>query len=1043
MRPVLTLVVLILLVGVPAFAQMETATLSGVIQDPKGAVVPDVEVTATRIETGTAITTKTNGAGIYFFTNLMPGHYHLQISRAGFKAIAIKEFELHVQDKLEQNFSLEIGSISEVVTVNGDSLGINTTDGSVGTVIDRNFVSQLPLNGRSFNTLLQLTPGVVIAPSNTSASGQFSINGQRTNANYFTVDGVSANFGLAPMPAGGETGQSGGGGVPAFNAYGGTSGLVSVDALQEFRVETSSFAAEYGRAPGGQVIIETRSGTNQFHGGIFDYFRNTVLDANDWFNNAAQPLVQRPPERQNDFGGFFGGPIYPNKTFFFFSYEGLRLQQPQTKVVTVPSLSTRTSAVAAAGPYLDAYPKPNGIDNGDGTAQFTGSWSNQPTLDATSLRIDHMFSQKWTLFGRYNDAPSQIQSRSDSLSEIDTSKLNARTFTLGLSGALTPRLTNTLRGNYSFQKDVASANLDSFGGATPPDPKTLLPSPLSAANSNGFFTTFDTTQYFLGSLVNNEESQVNLVDDLSVSAGSHQLKCGADYRRLNFHFSSLAGSPSYFALTAQGFASNAMADFFANQINLPARILFHETSLYGQDAWRIGPRLVLTYGLRWEFNPAPSGGDGTTLAAWSNTDNPQATALAPVGTPLWKSTYDNFAPRVGIAYRLTSKGDFVVRGGWGLFYDLGTGTVSSLGQFFPNTAFIILFSPVALPLTDVTAVTPAPPSLQPPYQSDSIIGFSPTLELPYSQQWNVALEKSFWGQQAISLTYVGQVGRRLLRQEFEIQPNSNFTAGARFRLIRNGDTSDYHALQVQYRRPLSKGLQALLNYTWSHSIDTASDDSNGVNSSVVFSPSGDRGSSSFDVRHNFSGALTWELPHFVKPQLLTQLSKNWSLNAVVEARSELPINVTTNRVRVPGAFFPTRPDLVPGVPFWLTDPTAPGGQRLNAAAFSIPQQPRQGTLGRNAVPGFGFTQADLSVGRRFDFTERFKLQFRTDLFNVFNHPNFANPRVNLLIDRTTGKPVFQGGGIATQMLNQGLGGLSALYQIGGPRSVQLSLKLLF
>src|SRR5712692_5257681 len=247
LRCLLMALVLCFLVGVRAFAQMETATLSGVINDPKGAVVPDVEVTATRIETGTSVTTKTNGAGIYFFTGLLPGHYHLMIRKPGFKEIAIKEFQLYVQDKLEQNFSLEIGSVSETVTVTAGTPLMNITDASVSTVVDRQFAENLPLNGRSFQTLIELTPGVVQTPS----EGQFSVNGQRGTSNYWMVDGVSANFGMSAN--GGVQGSTTGGAVPGFSQQGGTNSLVSVDALQEFRVQTSTSAPEFGRTPGAQI----------------------------------------------------------------------------------------------------------------------------------------------------------------------------------------------------------------------------------------------------------------------------------------------------------------------------------------------------------------------------------------------------------------------------------------------------------------------------------------------------------------------------------------------------------------------------------------------------------------------------------------------------------------------------------------------------------------------------------------------------------------------------------------------------------------------
>jgi hypothetical protein len=319
------ILILCFVASVPAFAQTETATLSGVIQDPKGAVVPDVEVTATRIETGTAVTSKTNGAGIYVFTGLMPGHYHLMIRKPGFKEIAIKEFQLYVQDKLEQNFALEIGSVSETVTVEASAPLLNTTDGSVGTVVDRHFVENIPLNGRSFQDLILLTPGVVTNNPQVGAGGgirgEFSVNGQRTESNYYTVDGVSGNVGISATSAATTAGPSGS--VPAATALGTTQGLVSVDALEEFRVQSSTYSAENGRNPGGQFSLVTRSGTNQWHGVAFDYLRNNVFDANEWFNNYFDK--PKPPERQNDFGGTLGGPalipgVYNGKDKTFFSF---------------------------------------------------------------------------------------------------------------------------------------------------------------------------------------------------------------------------------------------------------------------------------------------------------------------------------------------------------------------------------------------------------------------------------------------------------------------------------------------------------------------------------------------------------------------------------------------------------------------------------------------------------------------------------------------------------------------------------------------------
>jgi hypothetical protein len=268
-----------------------------------------------------------------------------------------------VQDNLEEDFKLAVGSGSETITVVANVEKLNTTDATVSTLIDNRFVENMPLNGRSFQTLIMLTPGVVVTQTAFDDQGQFSVNGQRADANYFTVDGVSANFGVTGYP---PLVQAAGGALPALTAVGGTNSLVSVDAIREFRVQTASFAPEFGRTPGGQISIVTRSGTNQFHGTAFEYFRNSVLDANDWFSN--RDHLPKPEERQNDFGGVFGGPILKDKTFFFFSYEGLRLR-PAALETVVPDLASRQQAPTSMQPYLNAYPVPNGSELVSGTAQ--------------------------------------------------------------------------------------------------------------------------------------------------------------------------------------------------------------------------------------------------------------------------------------------------------------------------------------------------------------------------------------------------------------------------------------------------------------------------------------------------------------------------------------------------------------------------------------------------------------------------------------------------------------------------------------------------
>ena len=280
--------------------------------------------------------TTTNGSGEYYLANLAPAVYRIEIEKPGFKRLVKPDLVLHVQDALKLDFEMTLGDISETVTVEGGAPLVNTESATASTVINQTFVDNFPLNGRSFQTLIALTPGVVQTATAQNDQGQFSVNGQRADANYFSVDGVSANFGVTGFITMVQTAS---GALPALSASGGTNSLVSVDAMQEFRIQTSSFAPEFGRTPGGQVSIATRSGTNAFHGTLFEYFRNSVLDARDWFVNANG--LAKPQERQNDFGGVFGGPVHKNRTFFFFSYEGLRLRQPSSLQTAVPDTASQ------------------------------------------------------------------------------------------------------------------------------------------------------------------------------------------------------------------------------------------------------------------------------------------------------------------------------------------------------------------------------------------------------------------------------------------------------------------------------------------------------------------------------------------------------------------------------------------------------------------------------------------------------------------------------------------------------------------------------
>jgi hypothetical protein len=1016
-------------------AQSPDGSISGVVLDPDAKSIAGAEVIVLNELTGVKYVTSTNGEGIYALPNLPPGSYRIQVSKLGFKTVIKPDITLNVQDALSINFTLPIGAALITVTVEGGAPLINTQSPAVSTVIDRNFVGSLPLNGRSFNMLLQLTPGVVIAPSNSNQPGQFSIGGQRADANNFLVDGVSANFGVSPN----YLGQTGTGNAQAFSALGGTSSLVSVEALQEFRIETSSFAPELGRSPGGQVLLTTRSGTNDLHGEAYEYFRNTVMDANDWFANNFG--LARLPERHNDFGGFVGGPIFKDKSFFFFSYEGARLDLPVVSSVKVPSAYARSRASMSEAPFLNAFPRPNDqtVVPGVYTSVFTGGSANRAALNATSLRLDHTFSNHWSIFGRYNDAPSGTVTRGGrgvSPSAVSTTHVDTQTITLGATVLIGNRFSDSVRGNYSKQSARDIYALDAFGNSIPLSTETSLGG-LPATDTYAYFYTFDTVLAVTGPYARNQAKQLNLVDDLSVTSGRHGLKFGGDYRAIFLDANPRHNSLVLVSPSVQSFLSTGQVSLTA-ATNAPSQMRAQAFSLYGQDTWKITPRLTMTYGLRWELSPAPSPRGATRLASWENITKPADITLAPIGTPLWNTTYGNFAPRIGFSYSPGRNNDFVVRAAVGIFYDLSVGSSAQLAVGFPNIA-TAKYKGVSVPIVDARPYLPSI-SLQPPYST--ALGVDPHLVLPRSYQWNVAVEKMLGRRQVLSATYVGQVGRDLLRTQALYQPNPNFSG--EFLLMKNDALSNYNALQMQYRRTVSSGLQVLASYTLSHSLDNASNDQVIGLANAVISGASDYASSDFDARHSFSAGLTYSILAAPKSRPLALLVKDWSVGTVVVARTGFPFNgVVFSTSPDSGGYASSRPDRVPGQPVYLYgsecvavlgQPCA-GGKGLNPAAFGIPSSARQGTEGRNDIPGFSLTQVDASIGRKFPITEHLNLQFRADAFNVLNHPNFTNPQGYV----EYGSFYLQ----SRQMLNQGLGGLNPLFQEGGPRSLQLALKLVF
>jgi hypothetical protein len=959
-----------------AFAQ-STATLQGSVTDQSGSVISGAKVTLRNRATGFERIAQTDSDGNYQVAALPPGVYRVEAQAQGFGPQAVGELALEVSRIVVQNFQLKVGAMTQEVNVTTDTQTVETSTITVGQVINQKTVQEIPLNGRHFVDLGLLIPGSVTPPQNgfltapLRGQGSFAFNtaGAREDTVNFMINGVNLN----DMVQNQITFQP------------------SINTVQEFKVDNSTYSAEYGRNSGAIVNIATRSGTNQFHGEVFHFLRNDALDARNFFDLAdadKDGKLDKPPFKRNQFGAALGGPIIKDKTFFFFSYEGLRQRQGITlPVATVPTQAQRNAVTdPAIKKLLALVPTAN-----FGANQVVGSATAPVNLDQWTIDLSHTLGANDRIHGYYafqRDLRGEPILQGNTVPGFgDTRQSHRQIFTLNETHTFGANLVNEARIGFNrihitFTPN-AQLNPADFGINNGINQAIGLPQ----INVTGASLNFGGPNGFPQG---RGDTGIVYSDSLSYLIGRHSLKFGGEFRKFynnnfgtsigSFGFASmdafLAGSANAFTVTL-GDTSNSLAQ--------------GALGFFVQDSFKLRPNFTIELGLRYDWNMTPNERyDRLTIF------DPATSSLTRIGSGIddvYHQNNRNFQPRLGFAWDPFNDGKTSVRAGYAILTEQPiTGLVSPAAG---NPPFAI---PVALPAS-VPIVTLGD-ALNRVRASNTISPTSIALDFdnPYVQSWNLNIQRQFGEGLSASIGYFGSKGTQLqltrnlnqilanrARPFTAVSANSSIlpnTLLANITQRESGGNSNYNALWVTANKRFSKGLQFNASYTFSKSIDYNSRTNQGITVQDSFNVRGDRGLSDFDARHRFVINTLYELP-FKGGRLV----EGWQVSTIVQLQSGNPVNLLFNNTTFTGTAT-LRPDVVGPITI-LEDPN----QWFNTSSFVAPTSPTVhfGNLGRNVVIGPGFNNVDFSVLKNTNITESVRVQFRTEIFDLFNHTNFGQP----------------------------------------------------
>lgn len=1092
------LLVFLLVFFSESFAQNSAGTITGFVTDPSESAISGAKVTLTDEKTGRLRQTITNESGSFTLVQLPPSIYTLELSQTGFATLHAKGVVLQVGQEINQNFTLQVQGDQSTVTVDAGSAALEVASAKIGANVATREIQELPINGRQISQLYLLVPGATNAGSGTFDNIRFS--GRAVEQNILRLDGIEATSIIDTSP-----GNLNGELTSTFRLQ------QSLEAVQEFRIDSSSYPAEMGTGTGGQISFITKSGSNHFHGSAFEYLRNDFFDARNRFNPKGSG---NPKFRLNQFGGSFGGPIIKDKFFFFANYEGLR--QTWAAPQTAATLSNYTKSLIPTSspvyPLLAAFPAdPFPLDPAFASRTVTTIGTNRIQEDFGAIRFDYHINDRFGLYARYNrDQGNSTQIQDASLSKFGQVEV-PQNGVLAFNQIWTPRIFNETKFGYNGIK----MRVLGIPGASPN--ADISKARIAVAGLTNVGALISLSSSFNGVGAPYTGQSYSFINNLSLVTGNHNLKFGMEIRPLGLYNNQIGGT-TYTYNSINDFRNNATSQiqFYGDLSDLsPFTGLGGEAHVkqayyiaYAQDEWKIRQNLTLSYGLRYEYY-SPLHEDRNKVVVF---DMNAGTIYPKYGGDWYASSKANFGPRLSLTWAPNSlHGDTIFRVGGGVFY--GPGQTEDQIQPEANDRVSRTFAAgaKAYPISPANDVY-ASYDINSPTLGYQPRAYAPNYRIPERvTTYTASIEQRLPGQFQFMVGYVGSTGRNLFLRSITnlitgVTTNPTTGAGTAIRQFggrfaeidykTSGGTDVYHSLQSTIQRRFARGLSFGAQYTWAKELGTSSGSNEATTAQNPYDLRTEYGRGTFDIRHTLNATVLYDLPFgHGKTYSLSGpwdiLGGGWQVGGIMNFRSGLPMDVlitrddlayignpgtpiagrvfssaivsggvaqTTAVVNVPGGGNSRnirRPNVVPGVNPFIKS----GVQFLNPAAFSTPAPGTFGNYRRNDLTGPQLAQLDFTLGKTFHAAERASFDFRADIYNILNHPNFANPG-NLRLARTipatsTGVGVQPGTPftVGTQSSNNqaaagsNFGAYSSTVGnqvgIGANRQIQLSLRANF